>query len=515
MKKYLSLVLAILMLVTTLYGCGKNDNEGKVTTITFLSDGDRLEGEKLESDPVVEYIEKKFNAQFDFIFEPSPTETEVYTKLNMMMGNGDVPDVMIMRADQTLPYTAMEDLVEAGYLLDMQAYVKGKEEKFSNISELVNRDNLDVFKASDNNLYMLPREYVYDHAFIYRQDWLDELNLEMPTNETEFKNVLEAFVEADPDGKGTTGLSLVYGFWFEHILAGFVGAHRFYEQDGNLRSVWDAEGERADQMMQGLQYCIDLYQEGLIYKDVFTAIMGRDELTLFETGRAGVLLTGLNHAKRVYENVTKNFPDAKISYGVWSGPAGIARVQGGVPYYCGTAVNAKSGKADLVMEILEFLMSEEGEKLLTKGIEGVHHTVGSNGEIEPILDSEGIDYFISPYKHILREWVNGKAVFDEFVNTQPWAAEIEDYYNDYCLNSDAFYDMTDGYFSRLPKRVAAKIGNKPELTIQKWEAYFMTGLANNNKIVLTKETFKECWEDLKVNHTHELAKEYTKLILGE
>lgn len=517
MKKYLTLLLATLMLGTTLCSCGGggSSSRGDATTITFLGSGDRLEGENLETDPVVEYIEEKFNVEFDFIFEPSPTETEVYTKLNMMMANGSVPDVMVMRADQTLPYTCMEDLVEAGYLVDIPAYVQGKESQFPNISELVSRDDLETYKASDGNIYMLPREYVYDHAYIYRQDWLDELNLSMPTTETEFKSVLEAFVKNDPDGQKTTGLSMTYGFWFEHIFAAFVGAHRFYEQDGVLRSVWDAEGERADQMMQGLQYCIDLYQQGLLYSDVFTGVQNRDELTLFETGRAGVLLTGLNNVESVYENLKKNYPDAEISYGIWSGPAGLARVQGGVNYYLGTAINAKSGKTDLIMEILEFLMSDEGEKLLTKGIEGVHYNLGANGEIEPILDSEGIEYFLSPNKHNLRGWVRGTCVFDEFVYTQEWAEDYEAFYNEYCLNSTAVSDMTDGYFSRLPKRFAAQVGNKPELTIQKWEGYFITGNVNGTPLTLTKETFAEAWSDLKVNQTDDLAEEYTKLILGK
>lgn len=515
MKKSISLVLVMIMILTIFAACSDNVAEGKATTITFLSTGDRLEGEQLESDPIVEYIEKKFNVQFEFVFEPSPTETEVYQKLNMLMADGSVPDVMIMRADQILPFTCMEDLVEAGYLVDMEQYIEGKEESFPNLAELLARDDLDTFRASDDHLYMLPREYVYDHVYIYRQDWLDELDLEMPTTETEFKDVLKAFVESDPDGKGTTGLAMTYGFWFEHIFAGFVGAHRFYEQDGVLRSVWDAEGERADDMMAGLQYCIDLYSEGLLYEDVFTGVQDRDELALFESGRAGVLLTGADRLDSVYTNLKANDPTAEISFGVWSGPAGLALVQSGSNYYCGTAVNAKSGKVDLIMQILEYLMSDEGETLLTHGIEGVHYNVGADGTIEPILDSEGIEYLTSMYKHPLRDWVRSTAVFDEFVYTREWTKDFEGYYDKYCLNSTAVFDMTDGYFSRLPKRVSSRIGNDPELTLQKWEGYFITGSANGIPITLNKDTFAEAWADLKVNKMDTLAEEYTKLVLGQ
>lgn len=515
MKKYFALIFTILLTMCLFVGCNDNNNKkDEAITITCLFDGDRLEGETLETDPTVEFIEKKFNVEFDFICEPSPTINEVFIKLNMMMANGEVPDLMVMRADLTLPYTCMEDLVEAKYLVDLKKYVKGKEDKFPKISELVNRDGLETFYASDDNLYMLPREYVYDHAFIYRQDWLDELGLSMPTNETEFKNVLKAFVDNDPDGKGTTGLAMIYGFWFEHILAGFVGAHRFYEQDGALRSVWDADGERADQLMEGLQYCIDLYNEGLLYSDVFTAMQYRDELALFETGRAGVMLTNMSVTEKFYDNLKKNFPDAKISYGAWSGPAGLARVQGGVGYYQGTAINAKSGKADIIMEILEYLMSEEGETLLTKGIEGVHYNM-VDGKLVPNLDAKGINYYFTPTKHYLRGIVGGTDVFDEYLESNEWAEAYENFYNDYCLNSTAVYDMTDGYFSRLPKRVQAQVGNDPEINIQKWEGYFITGKADGKPISLNNETFHTAWADLKSHKLDLLASEYSKIILGK
>ena len=117
MKKIIALVLVVIMLTSVLAACSNEQTTGETTTITFLGSGDRLEGEKLASDPIVEYIEKKFNVEFKFIFEPSPTETEVYQKLNMLMADGQVPDIMLMRADLILPFTCMEDLVDAGYLL--------------------------------------------------------------------------------------------------------------------------------------------------------------------------------------------------------------------------------------------------------------------------------------------------------------------------------------------------------------------------------------------------------------
>ena len=172
MKKCFALVLCFLLCIGLFAGCGPKSDGGEMV-INCLARGDRLEGEKLESDPIVEYVEQKFGVQFKFTFEPSPTQTEVYNKLNMLMADGSVPDMMIMRTDSSLPFTCMEDLVEAGYLVNMQEYVKGRESEFPNIAAQVGKNDIDVFKASDGQLYLLPRSYVYDHVYIYRQDWLD------------------------------------------------------------------------------------------------------------------------------------------------------------------------------------------------------------------------------------------------------------------------------------------------------------------------------------------------------
>lgn len=111
--------------------------------------------------------------------------------------------------------------------------------------------------------------------------------------------------------------------------------------------------------------------------------------------------------------------------------------------------------------------------------------------------------------------VGGTDVFDEYLESNEWAEAYENFYNDYCLNSTAVYDMTDGYFSRLPKRVQAQVGNDPEINIQKWEGYFITGKADGKPISLNNETFHTAWADLKSHKLDLLASEYSKIILGK
>ena len=65
----------------------------------------------------------------------------------------------------------------------------------------------DAVRANDptgeNRIYVIPQvlEYGRNGAMI-RQDWLDNLGLEMPTTQEAFVEVLRAFKNDDPNGNG-------------------------------------------------------------------------------------------------------------------------------------------------------------------------------------------------------------------------------------------------------------------------------------------------------------------------
>lgn len=515
MKKIMLKIIAVILTLTVWLPLAGACSPKSPDEIVYLTRGDRKEAEALADDPVVKNIEEKFDVKFKFIFEPSPTILEVYQTLNQFMADKDVPDMMLLKTDHPLPYDAMEDLVESDYLVDFQEYVKGRETEFPNIAQRVSDPDTDVFKASNNKLYMLPRSAYFDHVYIYRQDWLDKLELSVPQTHTEFKDTLMAFKDNDPDGKGTTGLALTYGFWFDHILAGFTGVQSFYyEADGQtLRSVWDPAGSKSDKMMDGLIYCRELYQEGLLYRDIFTSVPDRDEKLLFESGRAGAILTGMGNINQIYENLKKNCPNAEISFGVWNGPEGPARVHQRVPYFEATAVNAKSPNAGKIMQILEYLMTEEGDALTRYGIEGVHYTKDASGNMVYDKDSKNCKYYVRPIKHPLRMLVNQVNSFDEANINEPWGAAAKKADEEICLANVGVSNPADGYFSRLPKRISADIGSRPELKAQEWEAYFITGQNNKGEsIALDAPTFQICWNELKIQKMHTLASEYQKLI---
>ena len=141
-------------------------------------------------------------------------------------------------------------------------------------------------KLSDGSIYYLPDVNDCFHCsyrqrmWIY-QPWLDQLGLEMPTTTEEFKEVLIAFRDRDPNGNGlrdeiplsgniknrSSGVDgfLMNAFVYNPGNLGETALGRMYLEDGKITAAFAQPGFR-----DGLLYMSDLYNEGLIDPDAFT-----------------------------------------------------------------------------------------------------------------------------------------------------------------------------------------------------------------------------------------------------
>ena len=66
----------------------------------------------------------------------------------------------------------------------------------------------------DGECVFVPRDSVTNHVgmlMCIRQDWLDALNLEVPTNVDELHDVMTAFTKDDPDGDGAVDTFGMHG----------------------------------------------------------------------------------------------------------------------------------------------------------------------------------------------------------------------------------------------------------------------------------------------------------------
>lgn len=201
--------------------------------------------------------------QYDWIVDESQYET----KVNLAIASGDIPDAFLVTASQE------RQLIDAGLILDITDLF---EQYASPLMKKIVKGNPDLYKTVlvDGRLYDIPMMPSIDfniNVLQVRKDWLDKLGLAPPKTADELWNVLDAFVNRDPDGDGqknTVGLSL------NKDLTKSVGkgdAFPLFAMYKAYPEIWlkDASGNLVygsiqPEMKAALQNMQDLYKRGLI-----------------------------------------------------------------------------------------------------------------------------------------------------------------------------------------------------------------------------------------------------------
>ena len=229
----------------------------------------------LEENVVFRLLKEYTNIDINLVTVPSQDGKE---KLNLLINSNDYPDVImgISLSSQDLEKYGVEEeiLIPLNDLIDEYA---------PRISEqLKEHPNWRVdMTSSDGNIYGIP---AVDSAGVghvnsamkywINSQWLDNLGLEMPETTEDFKNVLLAFKNNDPNGNGIADeipLSGCINSWnadpylFLFNAFGYFDTNYYYLKDGKFQSILDQ-----DYIREGLAYMSDLYSEGLIDPAAFT-----------------------------------------------------------------------------------------------------------------------------------------------------------------------------------------------------------------------------------------------------
>lgn len=230
----------------------------------------------------------------EILYEVDPSQEA--TKLSTAIMSGDYPDVFKGTGAE------YENYVESGVVADItEAY-----EKYAS-------EELKAYMASDagmaleslyidGKLYGLPEvadPYSGAHVMWIRQDWLDNLGLEIPKTMEEFVKVAHAFTYDDPDKNGendTYGLALdginilndslgntepIFRAFGSYL--GKDGLTYIKGEDGEI--VWG--GSNAESMKQALQVLKDMYDDGSLAKD-FITMDANSIFTEAGAGRCGI-----------------------------------------------------------------------------------------------------------------------------------------------------------------------------------------------------------------------------------
>ncbi len=465
------LVFMMVMVIFSTFACGKESAEEKMTITVgfFKADIDFFEDEE---DKVLQHIEDKFNVEF--LLKPV-TWSNFREKYALWAAAGELPDYF---AHAITAEPLYNDWVEQGIVKplpdDLSAY--------PNIAQIVNDPKYEGFQR-DGKTYMVPRRNdtskgeggAAQYAMLVRTDWMENLGISAPTNHDEFLAMLKAFTYDDPDGDGvnnTLGVIPREPNWgMQVILFPFYPVGAYGQYWDNIDGEWYPSGY-SDKNIPGLVALNEMHKAGVVDNDYISMKSTQETVDRFVQGKVGVLLTQpLPNAVEIINNSWQKFNPGTDMFEVvefldtypWPAPDGNRYRFNTVGFWSENYFSASISdeKQAKILEIADYLMSDEGSELWLYGIEG--ETYKKEGNI--IVD--------------LRETVEGVPIAVEriypsvsyFAKMVSWGMETKDWDHPILRDryGDSIMDLSEGYMSQL-------IANTEPIPVNYGVEYIMTPL---------------------------------------
>lgn len=317
--------------------------------------------------PNVQALAEYTNTKLDITFVPSGNYED---RFNITLGSGDLPTIML-----TGKTPSFVQAVRDGAFWDLTDYIDDYE-NLSQLNEII-RNNISI----NGRIYGLPRTRPLGRqAVTIRKDWLDNLGMDMPETIDDFYEVLYAFTYDDPDGNGeddTYGMvvSEYEGPWDQMQMWFGVPNQWGIDDDGNLFPHFQAPEYR-----EALNFFRQIYEEGLVNEDF--AVMDPGQWNdPFINGEAGVVVTVADEANRNQNKMLQADPSLEGAvdlFGAVEGPKGLFSLPtSGYNDMLAISTTAVKNEEELrrVLEFMDMLSTEEGERLAYNGVEGIHYEI--------------------------------------------------------------------------------------------------------------------------------------------
>ncbi|MBD2846323.1 extracellular solute-binding protein [Paenibacillus sp. IB182496] len=348
----------------------------------------------------------------------SETSTNSEEMFNIMIASGDMPDIVAFNKKDTYnelgmdgAFVPLNDLIEE-HAPHIQAFLEERPD--------VRR----FATAPDGNIYFL--NFVPDgeaaSGWFIRQDWLDALQLDVPTTVDEYYAVLKAFREQDPNGNGkqdeipyfnrsTVGVNALMIMW--------QARGNKYVEDGKVKF-----GPYEPAFETALTEMAKWYAEGLIDPEIYTrGGKARDILLGDDVG-------GSTHdwfgSTAGYNNIVKEkWPDfAFLPIAPPAGTDGVIReeTKRAAVGSSGWGISSSSEHQVEAIKYFDFWFTETGRRLMNFGVEGVHYDMQDG---QPIFKDEILNNELGALARLQQDGAQIEIAFHQnFDYEKQWMDEI-------------------------------------------------------------------------------------------
>jgi putative aldouronate transport system substrate-binding protein len=408
MKKVLSIVISLVMIMTFIAACSKNDNSSPSSSASNSSpntannsDVKELSFEvmipKFSVDPKDTLIQKEWEKEMESYLGVKLNITwnrlqwgdEYFQKSKLALSTGEMPDIMLALGKDQIDQYGMEGLFAdlTPYVQEGQNYksfidATGDAEKY-----LYSGDNkiYAFFDGYNNPMDLQPSQY----NAAYRLDIFEKNGIKIPTTVDEFYDAAKKLKELYPDvyPVGVSENYLAYNGFYNSFHA-----HEGVYYNGDKFVFGPAEENFKD----AVQFMNKLFSEKLL--DPAFGVDGIDQArpkaTTGKTFMYPAMWSGF-----IAEFNTNTQASGKWTNALFpSSKYGVAWQQGaepkgkGLSNGSGLVISAKAKHPELLAKLVDYQYSEKMMNLMNWGIEGETYVVnGDKKELAPnILNAENI-----------------------------------------------------------------------------------------------------------------------------
>lgn len=541
-RKWLSLILASVMIISTLGGCaskvkptsenegGNSNNTSNVEPTTVADEKPKYSEITVEifdrgtdggkTDPTnnfyTDWIKKKcldeLNLGVTFVAVSRWEETD---QLNNLMAAGTAPDVcMTYSGDLVANYRDLGGLTDLAPYID--TLLPDLKEFLGPDLSLVGRDMImRNANLETGEVFSLParRMNVGQAGTFIRKDWLDKLGLPLPTTTQEFYDALVAFKTQDPGGVGKKNV-VPFTMTSDVRYRAINLIESFIDPNLSRKEIWvNTVIDRKFLLpgySEGVRFLNKMYNEGLVDNQFMLYIDDTDSDNSIKSGVVGAFIHNWDQPFRdtpgLLRDLKENVPDAEIvAIDPFTNSEGVTVKSiydaAGLNYF----VPATSKNVDGALRYLNWLSKFENRYFLQIGEEGVTHEMVDGvpkliaATNEKIMNSsQNIDYTIM---------INGLDVGDPSKQSQALAQSytvdpqlIVDAY-DYALRNgrapivvpvtlSASGPYTQVLTDKGKEFVAAAVTCKPEDFDKVWDAGIKDWLASGAQEIIDERAAK-------------------------
>lgn len=337
---------------------------------------------------MTEWFEQLTGITIEWLVVPAAGAIE---QMTLTLAGGDMPDAFMGFLWTPITPTQLAVYGEQGLFVNLEPLLADNTPNLNHLAA----DEPDVWRlitAPSGAIYSLPQinqcyHCSMDQKMWINTVWLENLGLEIPTTPDEFRDMLQAFKDGDPNGNGeadeigitvtaTTSLGDLDGF----LMNPFQFSPKspwLYLTDGVVTSSYTQDGWR-----EGVKYMRSLYADGLLDPDSFT--QSNDEMLVKarhpDTARIGAVPS---FWKATHFDFNSPYFKEYAAIPQLVGPSGLQQTRHtyGIGGVGGLMITSSCDDPELLLRWADGLYATEATLRVARGTPGLNWRWANEGEV--------------------------------------------------------------------------------------------------------------------------------------